>query len=200
MGSQAFFCSWIKPSFKKVCGVRGRAPRLSPSLLELSSEEAGGGLDELGFDIGGEVIIGAIGIGADRGDAAHDIALADDRHGAADIVALPVGGEILAVAAVVGVEATTLDDRLQIGGERLVGVFLFGNTGAGDDGITVADSDGEAAGLVEGLGVLTGEGGELSDGGVLFKDDLALTVGVNFEGISFTDNIDTDRTLLFRYA
>ena len=157
-------------------------------------------MDEFGFDIGGEVTVGGIGIGADGSDAAYDIALADDGHRAADIVALSVGGEILAVASVMGVEIAALDDPLQISREGFVGIFLFGNTCTGDDGVAIADGDGETAGFVKGLGVLTREGGKLTDGGVLFEDDLALAIGVDLKRVSFTDNIDTDRTLLFRYA
>lgn len=53
---------------------------------------------------------------------------------------------------------------------------------------------------MQGLGVLSRKGGKLANGGVFLEDDLSLAVGVDLQRVSLADNIDTDRTLLLRYA
>ena len=100
----------------------------------------------------------------------------------------------------VGVKPAPLNDALKVRGQGLVGILLLGDARAGDDGVSVADGHVKPAGLVQRFCVLTRKGGQLPNGGVFLEDDLALAVGVDLQRISLADNIDTDRTLLFRYA
>ena len=40
----------------------------------------------------------------------------------------------------------------------------------------------------EGVGILSGKGGQLSDGGVFFENDLSFVVGENFQRVTLTDS------------
>jgi hypothetical protein len=88
---------------------------------------------------------------------------------------------------VVGMEAAGFHELFHGLGQGFVGILPLGDPRAGNDGVTVANGHGQSAGLVEGLGVLPREGGQLSDGGILFKYDLPLAVGINFQWIALSD-------------
>lgn len=50
--------------------------------------------------------------------------------------------------------------------------------------VPVADGGGEPGHFVQDLGVLPGVAQDLSHGGVLLKNDLALAAGVDFQGVA----------------
>lgn len=171
------------------------------SAFELSAEKSRGGEDELLLDLGiGTVTRGRLTVG-DRCHTANDVARTDDRHGTAytKVASVCQNGNGLVVRSV-AIKGAGFDDLLQLFGKLLVVIFLFGHTRAGDDRITVADHDRQRTHLMERFRILRGKRRKLSDRGILFENDLTLAVGINFERVSFTDNIDTDRSLLFSYA
>ena len=156
------------------------------SRLELAAQKIGGCLDELGLDVGGQAVAarGGGGIGGYMGGdhATDDVTLADDGHSAPYDMGGAVAGDVLGLVFVARVEGAALHDVLQGFGEGFVGVLPLGDARTGDDGIAVADGHGQAAGLMQGLGVLPRKGGQLPDGGIFLEDDLSLAVGVDLQG------------------
>lgn len=171
------------------------------STLQLSAEESCGGENQLAFHLWiGAVAFGGVGI-RDRCHTANNVARTDDGHGAVDKKAAAFREDVDGISTVaMTVERSLFDDLLQLLGECLIVIFFFRDSRAGDDGVTVADNDREGTHLMKRIRILRRKGRKLTDGGVLLKNNLALAIGINFQRVSFTDNIDTDRSLLFSYA
>ena len=150
--------------------------------FELLAEEGRGGLDEFGFDLRRD---GGLFFAVDGGDAAGDIAFGDDGHETSDGSAALDDADRFAVRG--KIELAVLDDAVNLGRELAVGVIALRHARGGDDGVPVADHDGEAAGLREGLGILSGELCELTNGGIFLEDDFALAIRVDFKGVALAD-------------
>ena len=95
-------------------------------------------------------------------------------------------------AVAINVYPSRLYNALKLLGERLVGIFLFGQTRTCYDRVSVAYYYREIACLVQRLTILRGKGGQLANGRIFFEDDLTVTVCKYFKRVATTDNIDTD--------
>lgn len=107
------------------------------------------------------------------------------------------------VAVTVDIEVSLIHYVLKSVGQSLFAIFLFGNACACHHAVAVAYDYAQFAGLVQSLRVLTCKRGQLTDRGVLLKNNLSVAVGKYFKRITLTDNIDTVKSLLsghFRYS
>ena len=152
------------------------------------AEEGRGGLDELRFKLGGEVRGARFSRSEYRCHTSHDVALAEDRHGAAYEVSRVLGdcGELRGVV-LPEIERACGNEVFKLGRELFVAVFLARNACAGDHGVAVADDDSHVAYLVKCLGVLRGKAGQLADRRIFFEDDLAFAVGVDLKRVALAD-------------
>ena len=172
------------------------------SILHLPAEKTCGGEDKLAFCLavgtGGARRVRFVG---NRCNATDDVAGANDGHRIANgsTAAVCKHGDRIAVASV-GIERARIGDLLQLVRDCAIKMLLFGYARAGNDGVAVTDDNVQIAYLVQRFRILRGKGCKLPNGGILLENDLALSIGINFQGVSFTDNIDTDRSLLFSYA
>ena len=131
--------------------------------------------------------VGAGGV-ANRCHTTGNIALTDDGHGTADIVCTAVGEDgQWSISLVPSVERAALNNLLQLMRNGFVGILLAREPRASNYGIAVADHHREGAGFVQRLCILSGKGCKLANGGVLFKNDLALAIGVNFERVALAN-------------
>lgn len=167
-------------------------------IFKLSAEKSRGGLNKLHFNRLGRAVDLK---GSERRDTANNVPLADNWHRTAHKMASAVGGDSrFGVTLAVDIERSSFHRALKLVGEPLVHIFLFGYARGCHHTVAIADHDHKLTGFVERLGILRGKRRQLAYGGVFLEYHLSVAIGKDLKRISFTDNIDTDRTLLFRYA
>jgi len=153
--------------------------------IQLLSEEACGCLDQLGFDLPGDSFFAVP--AQERDHASRNVALGNDGHKTADGEVRAVGHRN-GIVFVADIKLAGLNDFLHLVVQLPLQHFLFGNAGAGNDHISVADGYCQTAGFVEGFCVLGGKLCHLPDGGVFLEDYLALAVGENLQGVALADS------------
>ena len=65
--------------------------------------------------------------------------------------------------------------------------LLFRDTGGSDHMVTVTDDHRFTTGLVQDVRILGSKSGQLTDGRIFFKDDLAVVAGENFQRVTLAD-------------
>lgn len=155
----------------------------SGSAFHLLAQKRCDCLRKLVLHVGG----GRAAAGADKQNAAHDVALGYDRGCDGNAVALIGVGQGDAASAVLTEGAAVFHYALKLRAYALVEKLTLCPTRHGDDGVTVADGGDGVGGLVQAVAYLSGEIAQLADGGVFFEDDFPVLVGEDLQRVAFTD-------------
>lgn len=150
------------------------------------SQEGGRRLGQLVVDLVGRLALPVL----RKDDAAQHIALGQDGGGSAHMERGPVGAEGNGLGSrLVLIDLTALHQPLQLRGDLLVLDLTPGGAGDGHAVVPIGDDCDLAGGAADGLTQLAGELGHAPHEGILFEDDPAVPVRVDFQRVTVIDNI-----------
>ena len=147
-------------------------------------EEASDGLRKL--------LLGLLGCGVvfahQQHDAAHQIALGDDRRRDAEMVPLDgLGGTKACVACAIAVALALLHDLLQLGGVALFQQLPLRRTRNGNDRVTVGDRRNMTGVFPDGLADLCRKALQLAHRGILLENNLPVPLRINLQWVALAD-------------